>query len=144
MGRVFGISIGLTDVLFPIGGVIKAVSGRDVFSNKDKAADEYVNYRMQSPLSFAGSNADLQALISSEIDSCNAYVKSKGVLVANSREVCANKIQLAYSDVIASRQAEEYANDQQATKQLFANSSLLWIVAAIVIIILIIIFKSDK
>lgn len=117
---------------------------RNPLLNKEAAADEYISTRLYNPLAFTGSNADLQALISSETDACSAFVKSKGVLVANSRELCANKVQIAYSDLLASRQGEEYTNDQKATNQLFANSSLLWIVAAIVIIILIIIFKSDK
>ena len=121
---------------------LKKIAGRDVLLNKENAADEYVRTRLYNPLSFTGGYADLQALISSETDSCAAYVKSKGVLVSGARETCANKVQNAYSDIIASRQGEEYSNDQQATAQFFqSNATFIIIVAVVLIIIFIALYK---
>lgn len=115
---------------------LKKIAGRDVFLNKESAAEEYVRTRLYNPMAFTGSNADMQALLSSETDSCAAFVKSKGVLVSGARETCANKIQLAYADVIASRQGEEYSNDQAATAQFFQNNATFIIIVAVVLIII--------
>lgn len=150
--KPFGINFDLKDTLLTIGtsgayGIFKLATnptgnGRDIFSDKGKAADEYVKYVMRSPLSFAGSKADALAAISSETDSCAAYVKKKGFLVSGARETCANKISNAWSDVINPLQAEEYINDQKAMRSFITSNKAIIGIAIAAIILLIIIYKS--
>lgn len=120
---------------------VKAVTGRNVFQNKQEAAEEYVNNVMLDPNEFTGGTSALEARISSETDSCAAYVKSKGVLVSGARETCANAVQQAYSDVIARTQAEQKEKDQIAFGQMLqVNKAAIFAVVAVIVIILLIYF----
>jgi hypothetical protein len=122
------------------GAVAGLITGNKSTASKGSLARDWVGGHMpQSPLAFNGSKADLEAMLSSYYDQCTEYVDRQGAFINDNeaRQACQTAIQQAWAPVIAAKQAESYAEEQQTKAIALSGNNKMYLIAAIVIAVLI-------